>query len=213
MYVDLPRHFRGTHMSRFLEILNKYRGEITLRRMGEILLEMKDVLEANCSHLEMSFPYFMEKEAPVSKSKSFMRYDAFFVASYKDEPDYILGVRVPVTTLCPCSKEISYAGAHNQRSFIEIRVRYQKDNFVWLEELIDIAESSASCEIYSLLKRPDEKYVTEKAYENPRFVEDVTRDVAQKLDEFEKVTWYYIEVENMESIHNHNAYAMIERHK
>ncbi len=210
MYVDLPRHFKGTHMSRFIEILNKHRFQIGINNFDLILEEMIEVLNAKSAHLEISFPYFIEKEAPVTKVKGLMEYRCSFIGSKKkgDEIDFILSVSVPVTSLCPCSKEISDFGAHNQRSMIKANVRFKK--FVWIEELIEILENCCSCPLYSVLKRPDEKYVTEKAYNNPMFVEDMVREAALKLKEDDRITWFEVEAENFESIHNHNAYAYIE---
>jgi len=210
-YVELPHYKRGTHMSRFLEVLNRYHKENLIPRIGDFLLELKTSLRAEAAYVDMAFPYFIEKKAPVSGISSLLNYSCFFRASFKAELDLWIGVKVPVTTLCPCSKEISEAGAHNQRSTISIEARYS--DFVWLEELIELAERSASCEIYPLLKRVDEKYVTERAYSNPKFVEDIVRDIALSLDADERITDYLIESENYESIHNHNAYAMIKRSK
>lgn len=209
MYVNLPHRFRGTHMSRFVEILNEYHKTLHVDIIGEILKKMKDKLHAEEAHMEVTFSYFIEKSAPVSKTKSLMEYSCTFVGTLKDREDFILGVEVPVTTLCPCSKEISNQGAHNQRSLVTIKVRFRE--FVWIEELIDIAESAASCPIYALLKRSDEKSVTEQAYNNPRFVEDVVREVAVRLNRDSRIIWYRVESENFESIHNHNAYATIEK--
>ena len=211
MFVDLPEKYRGTHMSRFVEILNKYRGEIAYKELKPVLMEMKEVFSASCAHLSMRFPYFILKRAPVSGEESLLEYTGFFEAWYSDSYKFILGASVPVTLVCPCSKEISDRGAHNQRAIITIKVEYRE--FVWLEELIEIAEQSASAPVYSLLKRPDEKFVTEKAYDNPKFVEDVVRDIARKLLDDSRITYFKVEAESSESIHNHNAYAMIERVK
>jgi len=208
MLVDLPAHYRGTHMSRFVEILNKYKGEIAYKELRPILEDMRRTFEAECAHISMSFPYFVEKEAPVTGTKSLMEYTAFFSARLSEEYEFVLGVRVPVLTLCPCSKEISDYGAHNQRAYVTVEVKFS--DFVWLEELIEVAESSASSPVYSLLKRPDEKFVTEHAYDNPHFVEDVVRSVAVKLKGDPRILWARVSAESMESIHNHNAYAMIE---
>ncbi|MBP7866529.1 MAG: GTP cyclohydrolase I FolE2 [Acidobacteria bacterium] len=208
MYVDLPHDFKGTHMSRFLEVLNQYRGEMTMYKMPEILREMRERLGAEKAHLELEFPYFIEKEAPVSRARSLMDYTCRFLGTINHDLDFVMGVRVPVTSLCPCSREISRFGAHNQRSHVTVAVRTTE--FVWLEELIGIVEQAASCELYSLLKREDEKFVTERAYENPVFVEDLARDVAVRLEEDPRVIWYAIEAENFESIHNHSAYASLE---
>ena len=213
MYVDLPHQFKGTHMSRFIEILNQYRGEITIRNMGEILREIARSLEAKSAHMELAFKYFVEKEAPVSKSRSLMGYDCRFIGAYVegDSEDFILEVIVPVMNLCPCSKEISQTAAHNQRSEVTIQLRFS--DFVWIEDIVALVESSASSDLYALLKRPDEQYVAEHAYENPRFVEDIVRIIADELIKDEKITWFSVRSINFESIHNHNAYAFIERDK
>jgi GTP cyclohydrolase IB len=213
MYVDLPREFKGTHMSRFIEVLNQYRGEITVRNMGEILREIARSLEARSAHMELAFKYFVEKEAPVSKSRSLMGYDCRFIGAYQKEngEDFILEIKVPVMNLCPCSKEISQTAAHNQRSEVTVQLRFS--DFVWIEDVIALVERSASSDLYALLKRPDEKYVSEHAYDNPRFVEDIVRIIAKELLDDEKVTWFSVTSKNFESIHNHNAYAFIEKDK
>ena len=210
MYVNLPKEFKGTHMSRFIEILNKYRVKIGIDNFDSILDEMIDVLNAESAHLEVSFPYFVEKEAPVTKSKGLMEYKCSFIGSKKKNRnlDFILQVKVPVTSLCPCSKEISDFGAHNQRSMITASIKFNK--FVWIEELIEILENCCSCPLYSVLKRPDEKYVTEKAFNNPMFVEDMVREAAIRLKSDKRIIWFEVEAENYESIHNHSAYAFIE---
>jgi GTP cyclohydrolase I len=209
MYVDLPHRFRGTHMSRFVEILNKYRGEIAIKTFSRILNEMKQKLHAKTAHLEVEFPYFIEKKAPVSGAKGLMEYVCRFCGSSNEREDFYLGVRVPLTTVCPCSKEISDFGAHNQRSVVTVHVRFRK--FIWIEDIIRTIEESASSDVFAILKRPDEKLVTERAYQNPMFVEDVVREVASKLSGDSNITWFTVESENFESIHNHNAYAYIER--
>jgi len=211
MYVDLPHHFKGTHMSRFVEILNSYRENIALDKMEEMLGQMKKKLGASNAHVEIEFPYFMEKAAPVSGAKSLMEYNCTFTASFAETFDFVLGIKVPVTSLCPCSRELSVYGAHNQRSVMTLQVRYNE--FVWIEELVELLEECGSSPVYSLLKREDEKYVTEKAYENPRFVEDMVREATQRLLAMEKITWFSVEAENFESIHKHSAYAAIERDK
>jgi GTP cyclohydrolase I len=170
---------------------------------------MKKKLNAKSAHIEIEFPYFIEKTAPVSKAKSLMEYTCTLWGSLNDNIDICFGVEVPVTTLCPCSKEMSEKGAHNQRGIVSIKVRFKK--LLWIEDVIKIAENSASCEVYSLLKRPDEKYVTEKAYNNPMFVEDIVRNVAKELEENPNITWFSVESENIESIHNHSAYALVEK--
>ena len=209
MYVDLPHHFKGTHMSRFIEILDAYREKIALDKMEIILQQMKDKLGASSAHLEIEFPYLIEKKAPVSGAGGLMDYTCTFDASLGSEFDFILGVKVPVTSLCPCSKELARFGAHNQRSILTVRVRYTE--FIWIEELIEIIESCGSAPVYSLLKREDEKFVTEQAYENPRFVEDMVREATMKLSISDNITWFSIEAENYESIHKHSAFASVER--
>jgi GTP cyclohydrolase I len=209
MYVNLPHNFKGTHMSRFVQILNQHEREITVDSFKDMLAEMTERLEAEAGHIEMSFPYFVNKSAPISGVQSLMDYAVTFIGEIRDrKPAMYIKVVVPVTSLCPCSKEISRYGAHNQRSHVTIKTKTR--GFVWIEELIDLVEKEASCELYGLLKRPDEKYVTERAYENPKFVEDMVRDVAAKLNADDRIAAYSIESENFESIHNHSAYALIE---
>jgi GTP cyclohydrolase I len=209
MFVDLPHHFKGTHMSRFIEILNQHHGEISVERMDQILGDMKEHLEASCAHLELEFPYFIEKAAPVSGARSLMEYQCRMAASLGDEVDFVLGVTVPVTSLCPCSREISVRGAHNQRSAVKVEIRYREH--IWLEELISWVEACGSAPVFALLKREDEKALTEQAYDNPMFVEDVVRAVTEALTEVPAITWFRVECENFESIHNHSAYALVER--
>jgi len=209
MYVDLPHHFKGTHMSRFIEILNQYHGEISIERMDTMLRNMKEYLEASSAHLELEFPYFIEKQAPVSGARSLMEYQCRMVGSLDEDYDFMLGVTVPMTSLCPCSKEISARGAHNQRSAVTVEIRYS--DHIWLEDLIAWIESCGSAPVFALLKREDEKALTERAYDNPMFVEDVVRAVTQRLLEVPEITWFRVACENFESIHNHSAYAMVER--
>jgi GTP cyclohydrolase I len=209
--VNLPHNFRGAHMSRFVEVLNEYREVEWIDRMGDILQSIRESLDAEEAHMEVEFDYFIEKRAPVSGLESFMAYTCRFLASWRNGEDFILSVSVPVITLCPCSREISAFGAHNQRCTVTVDVRYRE--IVWIEEIVEIVESSSSGGLYAILKRPDEKQVTEYAYEHPMFVEDVVREVAMKLDLMEKVTWYRIEAESQESIHTHNSYAMLEKKK
>ncbi|MBS1222275.1 MAG: cyclohydrolase [Proteobacteria bacterium] len=212
MYVNLPHNFKGTHMSRFVEILNIPGREISVDSFKDMLTEMTDRLEAESGHIEMTFTYFITKAAPVSGVESLMDYEVTFAGEIRDSrPAMNLKVVVPVTSLCPCSKKISRYGAHNQRSHVTVNVRTR--GFIGIEDLIDLVEKEASCELYGLLKRPDEKYVTERAYENPKFVEDMVRDIAAKLNRDERVAAYSVESENFESIHNHSAYAMIEHDK
>ncbi|MCB5259450.1 MAG: GTP cyclohydrolase FolE2 [Candidatus Cloacimonetes bacterium] len=211
IYVDLPHYLRGTHMSRFVEILHHYHKEALIGNLEPFLTELKASLKAEAAYIDINFPYFISKQAPISKISSLLCYDCEFSAALKNSFELTIGVIVPVTTLCPCSKEISIAGAHNQRSNITIKVNYQ--GFVWLEELIELAEQTASCEIYSLLKRVDEKYVTEKAYDNPKFVEDIVREITLRLKADKRITGFHVESENAESIHLHNAYASISHPK
>ena len=211
MYVNLPHNFKGTHMSRFVEILHHER-EISVDSFRSMLTEMTQRLDAQAGHIEMSFPFFVNKKAPVSGVESLMDYQASLIGEVcNGEAVMWVRVVVPVTSLCPCSKKISDYGAHNQRSHITIKARLREH--MWIEELIDIAESEASCELYGILKRPDEKYVTERAYDNPKFVEDMVRDVAVRLNNEPRIAAYVVESENFESIHNHSAYALIERDK
>jgi GTP cyclohydrolase IB len=212
MYVGLPHHFKGTHMSRFVEILEAHEREITVQSFQLMLREMVEKLEAEEGHIEMSFPYFIEKKAPVSGVKSLMDYEVTFTGEVrKGRQGFSMKVVVPVTSLCPCSKSISERGAHNQRSHVTVTAR--TNDFVWIEEIVDIVERQGSSELYGLLKRPDEKFVTERAYDNPKFVEDLVRDVASVLNLDERIDAYVVESENFESIHNHSAYALIERDK
>ncbi len=210
MYVNLPHDFKGTHMSRFVEILNNHEYEITVESFKRMLHEMTGKLEADSGHIEMNFPYFVNKTAPISGVQSLIDYQISFIGKVSnDAPSMLLRVVVPVTSLCPCSKAISDYGAHNQRSHVTVTAHTR--GFIWIEDVIDLVEGEASCQLYGLLKRPDEKYVTEHAYDNPKFVEDVVRDVAARLNEDERVGAYMVESENFESIHNHSAYALIER--
>lgn len=212
MYVGLPHNFKGTHMSRFVEILNSHEAEISVESFPVMLGEMVQRLEAENGHIEMNFPYFVNKVAPVSKVKSLMDYDVTFIGDIADG-NIVQSVRVvvPVTSLCPCSKKISERGAHNQRSHVTVTARM--NDFVWIEEIIELVESQASSELYGLLKRPDEKFVTERAYDNPKFVEDMVRDIAGLLNKDSRIDAFIVESENFESIHNHSAYALIESDK
>ncbi|NMF87812.1 GTP cyclohydrolase FolE2 [Aromatoleum petrolei] len=213
MYVGLPHNFKGTHMSRFIEILNGNEREISVESIEPMLREMVKRLEAETGLIEMSFPYFINKTAPVSGVQSLMDYEVTFVAEMREGDEYVFEMKVvvPVTSLCPCSKKISEYGAHNQRSHVTVTA--QTNDFLWIEELVQLVESQASCELYGLLKRTDEKFVTERAYENPKFVEDMVRDVAGLLNAEKRIDRYVVESENFESIHNHSAYALIERDK
>jgi len=209
MYVHLPHNFKGTHMSRFVEILNHHGREISVESFESILREMVEKLEAQSGHIEMNFPYFINKTAPISGVHSLLDYDVTFIGEINNgKYSFTMKVLVPVTSLCPCSKKISERGAHNQRSHVTITVRTSRS--VWIEEVVSYAEEQASSELYGLLKRPDEKFVTERAYDNPKFVEDMVRDVAATLNRDERIEAYVVESENFESIHNHSAYALIE---
>ncbi len=212
MYVGLPHQFKGTHMSRFVEILSAQERELTVDSFKAMLKEMVERLEAQEGRIEMNFPYFIEKKAPVSGVKSLMDYEVSFVGEIKKGKEcFAMKVLVPVTSLCPCSKKISEYGAHNQRSHVTVTAK--TSGFVWIEEIVDLVERQASSELYGLLKRPDEKFVTERAYDNPKFVEDMVRDVAAILNADERIASYVVESENFESIHNHSAYALIEKDK
>ena len=210
MFVDLPKEFKGTHMSRFVEVLNAHGNVIHVENMNEILHALQKKLHAATSHLEIEFPYFMTKKSPVSRLESLMDYVARFDATASGaEIDFVLTVKANVTTLCPCSKAIAKYGAHNQRG--EVTVALRSTRVVWIEDVVAMIEGAASSELYALLKRQDEKAVTERAYENPVFVEDLVRNVALRLNADARVSWYKVEAENFESIHNHNAYACIEK--
>ena len=212
MYVHLPHNFKGTHMSRFVEILHLNEREVSVDSFRDMLAEMVKRLDAEKGHIEMAFPYFVMKSAPVSGVKSLLDYRATLIGEISNgRTETWIKVVVPVTSLCPCSKKISDYGAHNQRSHVTITARIE--GHVWIEELIGIAESEASCEVFGILKRPDEKWVTERAYDNPKFVEDLVRDVAVRLNADDRIRAYTVESENFESIHNHSAYALIARNK
>ena len=212
MYVSLPHNFKGTHMSRFVEILNGHEREISVENFPAMLRDMVEKLEAHSGHIEMNFPYFINKAAPVSGVQSLMDYDVTLIGDIcNGEIVSTIKVVVPVTSLCPCSKKISERGAHNQRSHVTVSVRI--NDHLWIEEVVQLVEREASCELYGLLKRPDEKFVTERAYDNPKFVEDMVRDVATRLNAEARVDAYVVESENFESIHNHSAYALIENSK
>ncbi len=209
MYVDLPHEYKGTHMSRFVEILNVLRPEVSLKKISDALEQMKKHLNAASSHIEVTFPYFIEKKAPISNSPGLMDYTCKLTGSSGPDGkiDFVSEVIVPVSSVCPCSKEISEAGAHNQRGEVRLSIRFKK--FIWIEDMIEIVEKSGSSEVYSVLKRVDEKYITEYGFSNPKFVEDIVRDIAIKLKEDDNVTWFSVSAENFESIHNHSAYAHI----
>ena len=210
MYVALPHEFKGTHMSRFVEILNNHDWEITVDSFKTMLAEMTNRLDAEVGHIEMTFHFFINKTAPASGVKSLLDYEVTFIGERKNNKNHInIKVVVPVTSLCPCSKKISDRGAHNQRSHVTVNI--ETEEFIWIEEIIDMVEAQASCELYGLLKRPDEKVVTERAYDNPKFVEDIVRDIAHELNNDKRILSYVLESENFESIHNHSAYALIEK--
>ena len=197
MFVDLPMEFKGTHMSRFVEVLNSHGQMIHVENIPDLLCSMQQKLNANTSHLEIDFPYFITKKAPITEHEGLMDYNVRFEANATGkEIDFVMTLRIPVATLCPCSKAISNYGAHNQRGEVTIAIRSSET--VWIEELISLVEESASCELYSLLKRPDEKAVTERAYENPVFVEDLVRNIVLQLKEHKQITWYRVEAENFE---------------
>jgi GTP cyclohydrolase I len=208
--VDLPHHYKGTHMSRFVEVLNAHGACLDIRDMAAVPRELIDRLDSERAHVEFRFPFFLSKKAPVTGKEGLIDYEVVFTVESAREggDDFVVTALVPVATLCPCSKAISARGAHNQRGMVTFAVRF--DEPVWVEDLIAMVEASASCELYSLLKRPDEKAVTERAYDNPVFVEDLVRNVASRARDHEQIRWFRVEAENFESIHNHNAYAVIE---
>jgi GTP cyclohydrolase I len=216
MSVDLPQEFKGTHMSRFLEVLSRHQDEMSVQTVPSLLKQLRERLHAASAHLEVAFPYFVHKTAPVSGASSLMDVQCQFIGEQsEDNEDFVMVVEVPVTSLCPCSKEISDYGAHNQRGYVTMEVRTISDNnaeqpVFWIEELVEIAEESASAPLYPLLKRSDERHVTMQAYDNPVFVEDLVRNVAVRLRDDERVAWFRVRTVNHESIHNHNAFAQIE---
>jgi GTP cyclohydrolase IB len=210
LVVDLPEEYKGTHMSRFIDILNEWRQQpVSFKEMALILGDIITRLAAKSANVDIYFKYFIEKEAPVSGMKSLLDYDCQFSGSLVEgeELDFTLGVTVPFTSVCPCSKEISIYGAHNQRGLMRVKVKHRPGKFIWIEDLVRKMEAQGSAPVYSLLKREDEKYLTETAYENPKFVEDVLRDLVLMLRGLNGVTWFEVECENYESIHNHSAYA------
>jgi GTP cyclohydrolase I len=212
MYVSLPHHQKGTHMSRFLEVLNdQTKGPLRPDNIVRVARDICDKLNAEDAHFEATFPYFIRKPAPVTGMIGLMDYKVTFECRANHKDDFLMTVSAPATSLCPCSKEISQYGAHNQRCRIEAKVRFK--GTLWIEDLVELLEKAASSPVYAVLKRPDEKYVTEKAFENPKFVEDIVRDLALGLNTDDRITWYSINSENFESIHNHNAYAQITRQK
>ena len=212
LYVNLPHNFKGTHMSRFIQVFHKYHTDITMQHFLEMLEEIRTKLDAHKSYGKIAFPYFVTKKAPVSEAEGIMEYKCSYEATVtENEKNFYINIEVPVTTLCPCSKAISEHGAHNQRGTVRVKLLYS--GFFWIEDIIDGIEKCASSPLYSVLKRKDEKFVTEQAYENPRFVEDVVREVYIFLKNFNEKTpfkWFSVECENEESIHYHNAYAYTE---
>ena len=208
LHADIPKRYRETCVSTFIAALNKYQDDISVNILSKLLLEVQEELQAEAAHLEMTFPYFVEKKAPISQTTSLMEYSCSFTGSVGKDEDFMLSVQVPVTTLCPCSKEISTGGAHNQRAEVNLNVKFT--GFIWLENLIDMVESAASSQVYALLKRPDEKHVTEQAYDNPMFVEDVVRKVAEMAKKHHDIYWFSVSVESFESIHKHSAYAYVD---
>ncbi|HVL40298.1 MAG TPA: GTP cyclohydrolase FolE2 [Fimbriimonadaceae bacterium] len=210
--VDLPREFKGTHMSRFLEVLGEHNHDLSVETIPDILARLRERLKAQNAHLDVRFTLFREKGAPVTGRVGMMGYECGFSATGGETNDFHLTLTVPVTTLCPCSKEISSFGAHNQRGYVGVKV-WPDGGILWLEDVIDMIEACGSAPLYPVLKRPDEKFVTEQAYQNPRFVEDMVREVALRFEADARVLGYEIEVENHESIHDHNAYAYLARRK
>lgn len=214
MTVTLPEDVKGTHMSRFIEILNNGPCEFDSANFDRIIDKVREKLDSDTAHITLDFPFFRKKQAPSSGVESLMDYQVtLYGVLDKGESEVIMKVLVPVTSLCPCSKSISKYGAHNQRSHITIKAKAEKGQILYVEDLIDLAERKASCELYAILKRDDEKHVTERAYENPAFVEDLVRDIALELNNDERINYYRLESENFESIHNHSAYALIENQK
>ena len=213
MSVMLPREFRGTHMSRFIETLEEFGGRVSPANLDVFTKRLCEKLNSSEGHVKFEFPYYFRKKAPVSGIESFSKCDVELEAVHQDNKnfDLIIGINLNVQTLCPCSKEISEFGAHNQRALVSLKVRCS--GLVWFEELIAVIESSASAPLFTLLTREDEKYITEHAYQNPRFVEDVLRELALSLDNEKRILWYKINVTSLESIHNHDAFAEIERSK
>ena len=208
LQVSMPRRYRETCLSNFLSVLNKYQEGMSVSIFPALMQEVKESLQAESAHIEMTFPYFIQKKAPMTSTPGLMEYTCRFTGGSGGEEDFILSAWIPGTTLCPCSKEISEFGAHNQRAEINLNIKF--NTFIWVEDLISMVESSASCEVYSLLKRPDEKFVTEQAYQNPMFVEDVARKVAESAMKHSGISWFSVGVESFESIHKHSAYAFVD---
>lgn len=210
LYADLPHNFKGTHMSRFIELVNEYYVDISMHNFLDMLKKIRELLDARRAYAEVFFPYFIEKKAPVSGEKSMMQYTCEYIGEVIDHMHrFFVGIQVPIATVCPCSQEISDYGAHNQRGMVTVKLLFNK--FFWIEDIISLVEQSASSEVFTLLKREDEKYLTEQAFAHPRFVEDVVREVTRKLEATGDFPWFSVEAENFESIHNHSAYAYVER--
>ena len=208
LHADVPKRYRETCVSTFIAVLNKHQDDMSVNILPTLLAEVQEELQAEAVHLEMTFPYFIKKKAPVTRTASLMEYTCRFTGSVVKDEEFVLSVWVPVTTLCPCSKEISSGGAHNQRAEVNLNVKFK--GFIWLEDLIDLVESTASSQVFALLKRPDEKHVTEQAFNNPMFVEDVVRKVAELATAHEDISWFSVSVESFESIHKHSAYAYVD---
>lgn len=213
MYVGLPHYQKGTHMSRFLEVLNRHHESVRSDEIMSICHDIRTSLEAEEAHLELTFPYFVDKKAPITGQPGKLDIEVTFECTCNSGDDFVMSVKVPAASLCPCSKEISDFGAHNQRCVMTASVRFAPGQSMWIEDLFEIVEHAASVPVFAVLKRPDEKFVTETAYNNPKFVEDIVRDLAMALDHEDRVVWYEVSSENFESIHNHNAYAMITKDK
>lgn len=213
MTVHLPEEYKGTHMSRFIQILHEHKEPLAADTFGALMETMLTRLDASAGRIELSFPYFARKKAPVSGVESLMDYEVKLTGDVDTDGTrrFFIGVLIPVTSLCPCSKEISDYGAHNQRAHVTVDARV--DGPIWIQDIVDMVEKSSSAELYAVLKRPDEKYVTEQAYDNPKFVEDMIRDVSGRLNADQRIRAYKLECENFETIHNHQAYALIHKDK
>jgi GTP cyclohydrolase I len=210
LYADLPHHFKGTHMSRFIEVFEAHRSDLSMPNFLKMLSRIREELDAETAYADLDFPYFRRKKAPISGQESMMSYDCSYEGKvWPGGHSFVVGVKVPVQTVCPCSKAISEHGAHNQRGIVSLRIALGP--FFWIEDMVAMVENSASSDLYTLLKREDEKYVTERSYERPRFVEDLVRDVYARVDALGKFPRFSVEAENFESIHNHSAYAYVEK--
>ncbi len=210
LYADLPHEFKGTHMSRFIEVFEEFRSDLSMQGFLGMLQKIRTELEAETAYSELHFPYFIKKAAPVSGQTSIMSYDCSYEGKVsKEGHSFVVGVTVPVQTVCPCSKAISSQGAHNQRGLVTLKVSLGP--FFWIEDMVAMVEDSASSDLYTLLKREDEKFVTERSYSRPRFVEDLVREVYLRMESLGKYSRFSVEAENFESIHNHSAYAFVEK--